>query len=85
MCIRFFAPPVHNIQLTACYSMCWKCAAPSPPRHAWRLLKPTIEHFAVLEIIAMHEKPDGRYVTHTVPDLSLRVRYIASLHSYSAV
>jgi len=44
----------------------------------------TIEHFAVLEIIASHEKPDGRYVTHTVPDLSFRLRYIASLHSYSA-
>jgi len=42
--------------------------------------EPTIEHFAVLEIIASHEKPGGRYVTHTVPDLSLRVRYIASLH-----
>jgi len=41
--------------------------------------EPTIEHCAVIEIIASQEKPDGRYVTHTVPDLSLRVRY-STLH-----
>ena len=45
----------------------------------------TIEHFAVVENIASHKKPDGRCVTHTVPDLSLRLRYIASLHSHKAV